>query len=72
METFSDITQRLAALKPFLAEKYKVKNIGVFGSCSEGTQSASSDLDILVDLDEPLGWEFFDLKGCEITYLRQE
>jgi uncharacterized protein len=45
-----------------LAKKYKVKNIGVFGSYSEGTQSASSDLDILVDLDEPLGWEFFNLK----------
>jgi len=62
MESFSDIEQRLIALKPFLAKKYKVKNIGIFGSYSDGTQSASSDLDILVDLDETLGWEFFDLK----------
>jgi len=62
MEPYSDIEQRLIALKPFLAKKYKVKNIGIFGSWSEGTQSASSDLDILIELDEPLGWEFFDLK----------
>jgi uncharacterized protein len=62
MESYSDIEQRLIALKPFLAKKYKVKNIGIFGSYSEGTQSASSDMDILDDLYEPLGWEFFDLK----------
>lgn len=62
IEPYSEIEQRLIALKPFLAKKYKVKNIGVFGSYSEGTQSASSDLDILIDLNEPLGWEFFDLK----------
>lgn len=62
MDPYSDIEQRLIALKPFLSKKFKVKNIGVFGSYSEGTQSASSDLDILIDLHEPLGWEFFDLK----------
>jgi len=62
MEPYSDIEQRLIALKPFLAKKYKVKNIGVFGSYSEGTQSTSSDLDILIELNEPLGWAFFDLK----------
>jgi uncharacterized protein len=62
MESYSDIEQRLIALKPFLAKKFKVKNIGVFGSYSDGTQSASSDLDILVDLYEPLGWDFFNLK----------
>ncbi|MFW6348305.1 MAG: nucleotidyltransferase family protein [Cyclonatronaceae bacterium] len=63
MSTYSDIKQRLLSLKPYLAKKYKVKNIGVFGSYAEGTASASSDLDILVDLSEPLGWEFFELKS---------
>jgi predicted nucleotidyltransferase len=62
MEPYIDIEQRLIALKPFLAKNYKVKNIGVFGSFANGTQSESSDLDILIDLDEPLGWKFFELK----------
>ena len=62
MEPYIDIEQRLIALKPFLAKNYKVKNIGVFGSFANGTQSESSDLDILIDLEEPLGWKFFELK----------
>jgi len=62
MEPYIDIEQRLIALRPFLAKNYKVKNIGVFGSFANGTQSESSDLDILIDLEEPLGWKFFELK----------
>ena len=62
MEPYIDIEQRLIALRPFQAKNYKVKNIGVFGSFANGTQSESSDLDILIDLEEPLGWKFFELK----------
>lgn len=62
MHSFAEIEQRLLALKPHLTEKFKVRNIGVFGSYSDGSQTPISDLDILVDLNEPLGWEFFDLK----------
>jgi uncharacterized protein len=62
MSDYSNIEKQLIALKPILAERYKVKNIGVFGSFSQGDHSATSDLDILVELNEPLGWEFFDLK----------
>jgi len=62
MELFTDIEKRLIALKPVLMKKFKVRNIGVFGSYSQGTETASSDIDILIDLQEPLGWKFFDLK----------
>lgn len=62
MESFTDIEKRLIALKPVLMKKFKVRNIGVFGSYSQGTETASSDIDILIDLQEPLGWKFFDLK----------
>ena len=62
MKAASDIEKQLQALKPVLAEKYKVKEIGLFGSYAKGEQTNSSDIDILVDLQEPLGWAFFELK----------
>lgn len=62
MSAYSNIEKQLIALKPILSERYKVKNIGVFGSFAEGKYTSTSDLDILVELNEPLGWEFFDLK----------
>jgi hypothetical protein len=39
----------LQAHKPELAERYKVKSIGVFGSYVRGEQRARSDLDVLVE-----------------------
>ena len=38
--------------KAELAEKYKVKEIGIFGSYVRGEQHKRSDLDILVDFEE--------------------
>jgi len=59
MKSTSDIVRRLQELKPALAEKYKVKEIGLFGSFATGEQTDASGIDILIDLHEPLGWEFF-------------
>jgi predicted nucleotidyltransferase len=38
-----------------LAENYKVKEIGIFGSYIRGEQQEISDLDILVDFKEVIG-----------------
>ena len=48
--------------KSKLKEKFKVKKIGVFGSYARGEDNGASDVDILVELYEPLGWEIVDLK----------
>jgi len=45
-----------------LSQKYFVDKIGYFGSFSRNEQSTDSDIDILVTLRKPLGWEFFDLQ----------
>jgi len=71
MKATSDIEKRLRALKPELAEKYKVKEIGLFGSYAEREQTDSSDIDILIDLQEPLGWVFFELKEFLETQLNR-
>ena len=44
-----------------LRERYKVRKMGIFGSYLRGTQRKGSDIDILVDFSEPVGWEFIDL-----------
>lgn len=44
-----------------LRKKYKVRKMGIFGSYLRGTQRKGSDIDILVDFSEPVGWEFVDL-----------
>ena len=37
-----------------LKDKYKVKNIGIFGSYVRGEHRAKSDLDVLVEYDSPV------------------
>lgn len=47
----------------FLQTKYNVKTIGVFGSVSRGEEKKSSDVDILVEFSEPVGFfKFIELE----------
>ena len=52
----------LRSLKPLLAQEFAVDKIGYFGSFARNEQNTDSDVDILVSLNKPLGWEFFDLQ----------
>jgi uncharacterized protein len=46
-----------------IEKKYKVKEIGVFGSFVRGEEKKGSDIDILVEFKEPIGlFEFMDLE----------
>ena len=57
------IMMKLRKNMPVLREKYKVKYLGVFGSYVRGEQKKSSDLDILVEFQEPVGlFEFMELE----------
>jgi len=48
------IIRKLVELKPILKEKFKVKTIGLFGSYIKGREKEKSDLDILVEFEEPI------------------
>jgi predicted nucleotidyltransferase len=48
------IKTKLAAFKPVLAERYGVKEIGIFGSYVRGEQKGNSDVDVLVDFTESI------------------
>lgn len=54
----------LRTLKPELAARYKVREIGVFGSFVRGEQNQVSDLDVLVEFEE--GADLFDLVGLAL------
>jgi len=55
------ITNVLKANKIGLVAKYHLKSIGIFGSFTREDFREDSDIDILIDYDQPLGIEFIDL-----------
>ncbi len=52
MKTLDEIQKILKQQKEFLRKKYKIKEIGIFGSYVRGEQSYTSDIDILVEFEE--------------------
>jgi len=63
----NDILNKLKELKPFLKREYSVKEIGLFGSFASDSARDDSDIDLLVELEKPIGWKFFSLE----IYLEQ-
>ncbi len=63
----ADINQIIAVLRlcfPLLAEKYRVKSLGVFGSYVRHEENQNSDVDILVDFNEtPSLLKFIELEN---------
>lgn len=49
------ISQNLETLK----DVYKVKKIGIFGSRAKGLSTKKSDIDVIVELDKPIGFFLF-------------
>ena len=62
MITKNYILLKLKELKPTLKREFAVSEIGLFGSFSDGTFSEESDIDLLVELERPIGWKFFSLE----------
>ena len=62
MITRNYILLKLKELKPTLKKEFAVSEIGLFGSFSDGTFSEDSDIDLLVELERPIGWKFLSLE----------
>ncbi len=62
MITKTEILSKLTELKPILYKDYAVKEIGLFGSYFDNSNTEESDIDILVELEKPIGWKFFTLE----------
>ena len=63
MKTLAEIQTELRARWQTLYDTYRVRRIGVFGSHARGDDTPLSDVDILVKLEGPVGWEIVDLHG---------
>ena len=63
MKTIEEIKRILELYKEDLEKKFKVKEIGIFGSFVRGEQKRRSDIDLLVDFDVVIGlFKFLELE----------
>lgn len=67
MLTREMITQRLQESYPHLAAEFGVRRLGLFGSFARGTASEASDVDVVVELQRPIGLRFVEI----VDYLEQ-
>ena len=63
VKTLDEIKSILALHKEELRQRYKVKELGIFGSYVRGDQRKRSDIDILVEFSQPIGLKFFTLEN---------
>jgi uncharacterized protein len=61
MVTLTDVKQRIGEKKPNMFSRYRIRRLGVFGSCARGDNREGSDVDIIVEFEKPAGIEFVDL-----------
>ena len=61
MKNLEEIESILLKHKSGLRERFKVKEIGIFGSYARNEQTEDSDVDILVEFEEPVGLLFVHL-----------
>ncbi|MBS1939846.1 MAG: nucleotidyltransferase domain-containing protein, partial [Bacteroidetes bacterium] len=62
MGTLADILSVLRQERARLFAKYGLKSMAVFGSATRDDFKPDSDVDIMIEVDRPIGMEFFDLE----------
>jgi len=61
MPAKEQVVKLLREKYPYLAAEYGVKRIGIFGSFAKGMPEETSDVDILVEFERPIGFKFIEL-----------
>ncbi|MEX0811326.1 MAG: nucleotidyltransferase family protein [Chitinophagales bacterium] len=62
MKMLKDIQVKLATKLPELKKKYPISKLALFGSITRNDfKPKTSDIDIMVEFDGDIGWEYFDL-----------
>ena len=65
MKGLEEIRNTLTMQKRELRQKYRVKEIGIFGSYVRGEQKKRSDVDLLVEFEEPSNLTLLDFVRLE-------
>ena len=63
MRQREELREQLRSLKPVLARDFNVSSIAIFGSVARNERSEASDLNLLVEFDEPVS--LFDVVRLE-------
>ena len=62
MGTLADILSLLRGERARLFAKYGLKSMAVFGSATRDDFRPDSDVDIMIEVERPIGMQFFDLE----------
>jgi predicted nucleotidyltransferase len=63
MKDLQEIKKALEKHRTTIEKQFKIKSLGLFGSFVRGEQRKGSDLDVLVEFSEPVGFfTFLDLE----------
>jgi len=68
MRALAEINGILKAQKPHLAKRFGVAEIGVFGSYVRDEQRPDSNIDILIEIEEPPRIDLPDLVNSEVSF----
>ena len=68
----NEILKNLKNNKQNLKNNFHLAKIGLFGSFARGEATNTSDVDIIVKFDKPIGWDFIILKEYLEDILNRE
>lgn len=66
------VIEQLKGAKGILFQKYPIHSLALFGSMARGDESSESDIDILVEFNQPVGFEIVDLAEELETLLKHK
>ena len=79
MKSLEEIKRILEEHKEEICKRYGVVILGIFGSYARGEHKKNSDIDILVEIERPIGLKFFELweeleklLNCEVDLVREK
>ena len=61
MSELDEVIEKIKSNYPYLASEFGIKRIGIFGSVAKQLDSDKSDIDLIVELERPIGLKFVDL-----------
>lgn len=61
MLTQQHVVDQLREQAPYLASGFGIRKIGLFGSFAKGQPTESSDIDLVVEFERPIGLRFVEL-----------
>jgi len=79
MSYLDEIIEKIKMNYPYLSSEFGVKKIGIFGSVAKHTHSETSDIDVVVEFERPIGLKFImlaeymeNLLGRKVDVLTKE